>query len=68
MPFVITGKYKLFKRGITIEFLKPRKVSQDLELENEKLMDAVSEKLEDYFLITGEKKVTKKRGKKNGKK
>ena len=68
IPFVITGKYKLFKRGITIEFLKPRKVSQDLELENEKLMDAVSEKLEDYFLITGEKKVTKKRGKKNGKK
>ena len=26
IPFVITGKYKLFKRGITIEFLKPRKV------------------------------------------
>ena len=68
IPFVITGKYKLFKRGITIEFLKPRKVSQDLELENEKLMDAVSEKLEDYFLITGEKRVTKKRGKKNDKK
>lgn len=68
IPFVITGKYKLFKRGVTIEFLKPRKVTDDLELENEKLMDAVSEKLEDYFLVTGEKKVTKKRGKKNGKK
>lgn len=67
VPFVITGKYKLFKKGVTIEFLKPRKVSQDLEFENEKLMDAVSEKLEDYFLITGEKKV-KKRGSKNGKK
>lgn len=67
VPFVITGKYKLFKKGITIEFLKPREVHEDLTLENEKLMDVVSEKLEDYFLETGEK-VVKKRGKKNGKK
>ncbi|MBQ3511469.1 MAG: 1-acyl-sn-glycerol-3-phosphate acyltransferase [Bacilli bacterium] len=68
VPFVITGKYKLFKKGVTIEFLKPRKVTGDLELENEKLMSDVKEKLEDYFLITGEKKVDMKRGKKNGKK
>ena len=68
VPFVITGKYKLFKKGVTIEFLKPRKVTGDLELENEKLMRDVKEKLEDYFLITGEKKVDMKRGKKNGKK
>lgn len=68
VPFVITGKYKLFKKGITIEFLKPRKVTDDLELENEKLMADVKEKLEDYFLVTGEKKVDRKRGKKNGKK
>ena len=68
VPFVITGKYKLFKKGVTIEFLKPRKVTEDLELENEKLMNDVKEKLEDYFLITGEKKVDRKRGKKNGKK
>ena len=68
VPFVITGKYKLFKKGVTIEFLKPRKVTGDLEHENEKLMSDVKEKLEDYFLITGEKKVDMKRGKKNGKK
>lgn len=68
VPFVITGKYKLFKKGVTIEFLKPRKVTEDLEFENEKLMNDVKEKLEDYFLITGEKKVDRKRGKKNGKK
>ena len=68
VPFVITGKYKLFKKGVTIEFLKPRKVTEELELENEKLMNDVKEKLEDYFLITGEKKVDRKRGKKNGKK
>ena len=48
--------------------MKPRKVCEDLELENEKLMSDVKEKLEDYFLITGEKKVNRKRGKKNGKK
>lgn len=68
VPFVITGKYKLFKKGITIEFLKPRKVSGDLEEENNKLMDDVKSKLEDYFLVTGEKKVVRKRGKKNEKK
>ena len=68
VPFVITGKYKMFKKGVTVEFLKPRKVTEDLELENEKLMNDVKEKLEDYFLVTGEKKVSRKRGKKNGKK
>ena len=68
VPFVITGKYKLFKKGVTIEFLKPRKVTGDLEDENEKLMSDVKEKLEDYFSVTGEKKVSRKRGKKNGKK
>lgn len=68
IPFVITGNYRLFNRGVTIEFLEPRKVTEDLELENEKLMDEVSSKLEDYFLVSGEKKVAKKRGNKNGKK
>ena len=27
VPFVITGKYKLFRKGIKIEFLKPIKIS-----------------------------------------
>lgn len=62
VPFVITGKYKWFKKGITIEFLKHRKVKGDLTLENEKLMDAVSSKLEEYFLKTGEKVVKRKVG------
>lgn len=68
VPFVITGKYKLFKKGVRIEFLKPRKVTEDLTLENEKLMADVSGKLEEYFLETGEKTVKRKRGKKNEKK
>lgn len=46
VPFVITGKYKLFKRSIKIEFLKPRVISDDLDKENEKLMEVISEKLE----------------------
>lgn len=68
VPFVITGKYKWFGKGIKIEFLKPRKISGDLTLENEKFMDVVGERLEEYFLETGEKVVKKKRGNKNGKK
>lgn len=68
VPFIITGKYKPFKKGITIEFLKPRKVTEDLDFENEKLMSDVKEKLEDYFLITGEKKVKRREEKSNEKK
>lgn len=68
VPFVITGKYKWFGSGITIEFLKPREVKGDLTLENGKLMDCISEKLEEYFLISGEKKVSRKRVKKYDKK
>lgn len=67
IPFVITGKYRLFRRGITIEFLKPRKVSGDLEIENDRLMDSVSNKLTKYFLKSGEKNVGKKRGNNNEK-
>ena len=45
IPFVITGEYKIFRKSITIEFLKPIKVKDDLEKENKILMDLVSEKL-----------------------
>ena len=67
IPFVITGKYKLFRKGITIEFLKPRKVSSDLEIENDKLMDSVRNKLTKYFFETGAKKSCKERGNNNEK-
>ncbi len=66
VPFVITGKYKIFKKSLTVQFLKPREITKELDLENEKFRDEVVSKLEDYFLETGEKKV-KRRGKKNGK-
>ncbi len=45
IPFVITGKYKLFRKSIKIEFLKPIKVSDDLEKSNQQLMKLVEEKL-----------------------
>lgn len=47
VPFVITGKYKLFRKGIKIEFLKPMKISDDLTKENEKFMEKVSKKIEE---------------------
>ncbi len=48
VPFIITGKYKWFKKEITIEFLKPYKVkNSNLTLENEKLMKIVSDKLKE---------------------
>lgn len=50
VPFAITGKYKLFRKGIKIEFLKPLKIDKDLDKYNKELMDKVSNKL-----IEGEK-------------
>ena len=47
VPFIITGKYKPFRKGIKLEFLKPIKIGKDLEKENKKLMDIVSKKLEE---------------------
>ena len=42
IPFAIIGKYKVFKRGLTIIFDKPYKIkSNDLDLENEKLRNKV---------------------------
>ena len=42
IPFAIIGKYKVFRRGLTIIFDKPYKIkSNDLDLENEKLRNKV---------------------------
>ena len=45
VPFIITGEYKLFRKSIKLEFLKPMKIGDDLEKENKKFMDKVSKKL-----------------------
>lgn len=49
VPFTITGKYTLFGIGnrIKLEYLKPIKVTKDLEKSNEKLMSIIKKKLED---------------------
>lgn len=41
VPFVITGKYKLFKNNLKIKFLKPEKVGKELETENKKLYNII---------------------------
>ena len=48
VPFTITGKYKVFKKSITIEFYKPMKIKSDnLTKENERLMNFISKQLEE---------------------
>lgn len=46
VPFTIKGKYKIFGGNLRIEFFKAYKVSNDLTLENEKLMKIISNSLE----------------------
>lgn len=48
IPFVIKGKYKLFRKSVIIEFLDPYIVERDdLEKENNKLMNIIKNKLEE---------------------
>lgn len=46
VPFIIKGEYKMFKKTISLEFLEPIYVGDDLKSENEKLMNIVKDKLE----------------------
>ena len=39
--FTITGRYKLFRKSIVLEYYKSFKVGEDLEVENEKLMEKI---------------------------
>ena len=47
VPFIITGKYKMFKKSIKIEFLKPIKVTNNIEFSNKKLESIIKNKLEE---------------------
>ena len=48
IPFVIKGKYKMFRKSVKIIFLKPFKAKGDvLDDENKKLMDIISKHLLD---------------------
>lgn len=48
IPFVIKGKYKLFRKSIIIEFLPGNYVNNDLDQENINLMKKISKNLEEY--------------------
>ena len=49
VPFVISGKYRLFGIGsrIRLEYLKPVRVGDDLNKSNEELMNLIKDRLED---------------------
>ena len=46
VPFVITGKYKPFRKSITVEFFKPFAIENNLDVENKKLMHKIKTELE----------------------
>ena len=45
VPFVISGKYKPFKRSVKIRFFEPFKAAENLEETNNKLMNIVAAEL-----------------------
>lgn len=46
VPFVIKGKYHLFSRSLSINFLKPIKISGDLEKENDRFREIIRKERE----------------------
>ena len=56
VPFVITGKYRLFRRGIRFEFMKPIEVLEDLDKSNEELMMVVKNGLIEGGVRDGKKR------------
>lgn len=45
VPFTITGKYKLFRKSVVIEFYSPYKVKEDLTIENDRLRNFIGNEL-----------------------
>ena len=45
VPFVITGKYKFFKKCISITFLKPLDIIKDVDKYNKMLMKTVNDEI-----------------------
>ncbi len=48
VPFVITGSYRILSASIHVRFLEPYQLTQELEIENEKLRKKVSNVLQKY--------------------
>ena len=47
VPFIITGKYRIFGKSAKVEFLKPIKIGDDLTKENERFMKIVEKKIKE---------------------
>ena len=47
VPFIITGKFRVFGKSVKIEFLKGRKIGSNLDEENIKLRDEIASKILD---------------------
>ena len=47
VPFSITGRYKIFRKSIKIQFFEPVTVGEDLEATNNLLMDIVAHGITD---------------------
>lgn len=45
VPFTITGKYKLFRKSVVIEFYSPYKVKEELTIENDRLRNFIGNEL-----------------------
>ena len=56
VPFTITGNYKIFRKSVKLEFLKPIEIGEDLEKENKRFMKIISKKLEEEGKKNGSKK------------
>lgn len=51
VPFIIIGKYKLFRKSIKIKFLNPIFINDELNIENERLMNIIKENLKNENLV-----------------
>ena len=49
VPFVITGKYKIFNNNLKIEFLEAINIKEDLTEENNKLRNIINNRLEEEY-------------------
>lgn len=55
VPFSITGKYKMFRKSIKIQFFEPITISGDLEAENERLTNIVAHGITDKPVFVEQK-------------
>ena len=53
VPFGLTGDYKFRSKNLTIRFGKPYKITEELEVENKKLEEIVSNLMKENLKNSG---------------